>query len=777
MALTPVPSFTTDVSQLKRRVLDLRVIAYSLSTAGASAVAIGTGSDQATILAVLAGVVLAFTIGFRSSVGGRLEVCLTIDAGGAAALWWLFGPVAAVDFVLFYVIASAALLLPRVTALRIAGALLLVLTSQILFHLPAIAPTLQLFHPGHGVGPVEEIITRVILVVGTAIMFFTIARMFQRSQAATVESEQRFRSLVEASPDAIVVHNGSEVLFANPAASQLIGTDTPEEMLGTAVWGFVHPDSVSLARSRADRALRGENVEQTELMLTRRDGRVIHVEAIDIPALFDSKPAAQVVLRDITERHAALQALQESEERYKGFFEGIPTPLYRTTPDGRILDANAALVSLLGYPDKQSLLARDAGDSYVRPGDRAANLEALHRQGSLGDYEQELIRHDGTHIWVRETSRVVFNSDGSVLYYEGAMVDITEGKRAEEMTRRLIRILEATPDYVAIADEDGNFLYGNQSFRDFAGVSEGSQLRDMKVRDILGVDAEDSLTDILQSEVWNGVLTLRPLNGSGVPASTVVINHRDEHGKIEYFSAVARDISDRIAAEARLEQLIRSKDDFVASVSHELRTPLAAVVGLTQELRDNRASFTPQEMAEFISLIADQSSEVANIVEDLLVAARAEIGKIVIARTVIHVGDEIAAVLAAIGLADSARISVDVDETAGAWADAARLRQILRNLITNAVRYGGGNIGLMVRRCNGSVVITVNDDGPGIPEDKRESVFQPYERAHSEGTQPASVGLGLTVSRQLARLMDGDLIYRGGTSGSSFELSLPCDDR
>ncbi|MGZ8785340.1 MAG: sensor histidine kinase [Acidimicrobiia bacterium] len=243
------------------------------------------------------------------------------------------------------------------------------------------------------------------------------------------------------------------------------------------------------------------------------------------------------------------------------------------------------------------------------------------------------------------------------------------------------------------------------------------------------------------------------------------------------FSAVARDISDRIAAEARLEQLIRSKDDFVASVSHELRTPLAAVVGLTQELRDNRASFTPQEMAEFISLIADQSSEVANIVEDLLVAARAEIGKIVIARTVIHVGNEIDAVLAAIGLADSARIWVDVDETASAWADAARLRQILRNLITNAVPYGGGNIGLMVRRCNGSVVITVNDDGPGIPEDKRESVFQPYERAHSEGTQPASVGLGLTVSRQLARLMDGDLIYREGTSGSSFELSLPCNDR
>jgi PAS domain-containing protein len=63
-----------------------------------------------------------------------------------------------------------------------------------------------------------------------------------------------------------------------------------------------------------------------------------------------------MVFRDVTERHLALQALKASEERYKSIFEGVPTPLYLTTPDGRILDANAALVSLLGYPDKQSLL-------------------------------------------------------------------------------------------------------------------------------------------------------------------------------------------------------------------------------------------------------------------------------------------------------------------------------------------------------------------------------------------------------------------------------------
>jgi signal transduction histidine kinase len=138
------------------------------------------------------------------------------------------------------------------------------------------------------------------------------------------------------------------------------------------------------------------------------------------------------------------------------------------------------------------------------------------------------------------------------------------------------------------------------------------------------------LSEIVDRVIWEGVLNLRKPDGTTVPASTVVINDRDDDGNLERSSAVARDISERIEAEARLEKLVRSKDDFVASVSHELRTPLTAVVGLTQELRDNRQLFSPDETAEFITLIAEQSAEVAKIVEDLLVAARAEIGRIAI---------------------------------------------------------------------------------------------------------------------------------------------------
>ncbi len=112
------------------------------------------------------------------------------------------------------------------------------------------------------------------------------------------------------------------------------------------------------------------------------------------------------------------------------------------------------------------------------------------------------------------------------------------------------------------------------------------------------------------------------------------------------------------------------------------------------------------------------------------------------------------------------------DEVA-AWADPARARQIIRNLLTNAVRYGGESIRVRSARHNGKVLVSVMDDGPGIPEEQREAIFEPYHRAHRLGTQPESVGLGLTVSRQLARLMAGDLTYRFDGDRSIFELVLP----
>jgi len=123
-------------------------------------------------------------------------------------------------------------------------------------------------------------------------------------------------------------------------------------------------------------------------------------------------------------------------------------------------------------------------------------------------------------------------------------------------------------------------------------------------------------------------------------------------------------------------------------------------------------------------------------------------------------------------IVDSSRISVS-GRSSHAWADPYRIRQILRNLFTNAARYGGTEIIVKIADDERTTYVRVADNGLGVPTGQEETIFEPYSRAHESRGRPGSVGLGLSVSRTLARLMDGDLVYRREGDMSVFELSLP----
>ncbi|HDL41974.1 MAG TPA: HAMP domain-containing histidine kinase, partial [Actinobacteria bacterium] len=212
---------------------------------------------------------------------------------------------------------------------------------------------------------------------------------------------------------------------------------------------------------------------------------------------------------------------------------------------------------------------------------------------------------------------------------------------------------------------------------------------------------------------------------------------------------------------SRQEQLrlIASKDEFIASVSHELRTPLTVVAGMASELEDRWDSFSPEEARELVSLMSGQAADMRNLIEDLLVVARADIGKVAVTRRRVDVNEQIEHVLVGFSIDKRARIAVEGDGVI-VWADEGRVRQILRNLLTNAIRYGGDQIVVSAAVDGSDAVVRIADNGAGIPEDEWSEIFEPYARAHSVPSQPNSVGLGLTVSRTLARLMDGDLTYR-----------------
>ncbi|HJQ96427.1 MAG TPA: GAF domain-containing sensor histidine kinase, partial [Acidimicrobiia bacterium] len=227
----------------------------------------------------------------------------------------------------------------------------------------------------------------------------------------------------------------------------------------------------------------------------------------------------------------------------------------------------------------------------------------------------------------------------------------------------------------------------------------------------------------------------------------------------------------RLDSAQRLEELVRSKDDFIASISHELRTPLTAVVGLAETISNPDESLGPTETAELIGIIAEQSSEMAAIVQDLLVVARSNIGQVTIRAEILDLRNQ--TLQAARGIRFERDREVELEGAASAYADAVRVRQIIRNLLVNAGRYGGPRIRVRLENASNFSLVHVGDDGPGIPMEDRERVFQPYERAHQRFGQPASVGLGLTVSRQLAQLMGGWLTYRFDDNWSTFTLGLP----
>ncbi len=223
----------------------------------------------------------------------------------------------------------------------------------------------------------------------------------------------------------------------------------------------------------------------------------------------------------------------------------------------------------------------------------------------------------------------------------------------------------------------------------------------------------------------------------------------------------------------RLEEMVESKDRFIASISHELRTPLTAVVGLSQELDRNMNMFSTLEVAEFIHMISDQATELSHIIEDLLVAARADIGTLAVRPERLDVMGTVTALTSpSLAFAGTEPLAI-LGDAPPAYADGVRFRQVLRNLLTNARRYGGERVFVELGTRGALITVTVVDDGEGVPEDRVEAIFEPYERAHSEPTQPGSVGLGLAVARQLTRMMGGDLSYSRVDGTTRFEMTVP----
>lgn len=275
-------------------------------------------------------------------------------------------------------------------------------------------------------------------------------------------------------------------------------------------------------------------------------------------------------------------------------------------------------------------------------------------------------------------------------------------------------------------------------------------------RDHLRVEIDGDRSDGTR---FHGILHASvPRNGAELDLTQVIV--------------VVTDVTALKQAEARMERLVQSKDEFLASVSHEIRTPLTSVFGSAMELRDHWEILSSEDSRELIGIIAKESGEVADLVEDLLVAARADMGNIKIAPRLFAVRPEVTNLVES--LLDDDSVAIDCGEVHGlVFADPLRFKQIIRNLLTNAVRYGGHHVRVQSEQVDGVLHVSVCDNGSGVAEERRDTIFNLYERDETQPTMTTSVGVGLTVARQLARLMGGDLSYEYTAGWSCFRLTLP----
>ena len=358
-------------------------------------------------------------------------------------------------------------------------------------------------------------------------------------------------------------------------------------------------------------------------------------------------------IRYAVSHHLTLRALGESEQRFRATFDEAPVGMVLTDHDGKCLDANLALVDMLGY-DLSQLTKMMAWD-VSHPEDVATTYELFNKDlTSLGPRRAEVrcIDSDGQMLWCIVTVTALTNEDPTRENFIVQLVNVTELKDIQEELK----------------------------------------------------------------------------------------SHLDD------------------------------KNQFLATVSHELRTPLTAVIGLAELLRDPQQALDSIERANLINTIVESGFDVANLVEDLLTAARQEAGQLKVVAVPVSLSAQVNQALESMNPSREIKISGSAPR---AFADPGRVRQVLRNLLTNAIKYGGEEISIHLDRMGETARATVIDNGPGVDPDYEDRIFDRYERANDDDSHPGSVGIGLSISRDLARHMGGDLRYVKSNGMTRFELLLP----
>ena len=621
----------------------------------------------------------------------------------------------------------------------------------------------------------------------------------RQAQEALRESEERYRSIVELAPDGIVTANLKGVATScNSAFEELTGFSR-EEIVGTHVTRAptLRLKDIPKYTKLLFSMLRGTEIEPFEFRWVRKDGSERWGEAhAGLMRQGSRTSGVQFILRDITVRKEAEEALRESEERYRVLFESFPLGVTIADSTGQIVESNEESARLLGISREEHQTRAISGepwkiirpDGSPMPSDEYASVRALEEGRLVENVEMGVVRPDGQVAWINVTAAPL--GDQVVVTYN----DITKRRRAEKALRESEALLR-----VAAASLDG-VLYVLDENLDFV-LSEGQGLTGLGLEpgEVVGL----SLFDFLQTSDPNHPLVLehrKALSGEAArfesthgdrTFSTVVSPMRDEGGEVVGVVGLSLDITARKSMERELRQQERlaAVGQLAAGVAHDFRNILATVILYAQ--MDLRGPDVPPEVADHLRIILEEADRATDLVQQILdFSSRAMICR----KRLDLVGfmDGTVEVLRRT-IPEYVQMYLDVEagQDAGAFtvlADAGRLRQALTNLALNArdAMPGGGELRFALSRQRVDegvepvaaamepgpwICLAVSDTGHGMTEDVQDHLFEPFftTKDVDKGT-----GLGLAQVYGIVRQHEGAIdVESAPGEGTTFRIWLP----
>jgi len=298
---------------------------------------------------------------------------------------------------------------------------------------------------------------------------------------------RRYDLIVEASGQVAyeyIVPTG-EIVWGR-SIEKVLGYTMEEISGGFDQWkDLLHPDDREFAMNLLEEAERSCTYWDAQYRMRNRDGHYVWVRdrGFFLPDANGKAYNQLGMLEDITEHRQAEEELKRSEQKYRDIFEDAVIGIYQSTPDGRYLTVNPSFARIFGYESPEEMIASvtDIGNQfYVNPDDRLRLMNRLKERGRIEGFDVQVLRRDGSRLWINMNAHTVRDKDGNVQYYEGTCVDITARKKAEEALREseqyLADIIDFLPDATLVIDREGTVIAWNRAMEDMTGVKAGDMM-------------------------------------------------------------------------------------------------------------------------------------------------------------------------------------------------------------------------------------------------------------------------------------------------------------